>query len=156
MARRPLPGDRLINAVRAAGANNVVICGGINYSNNLTWWGSNKPTDPAKQLGAAIHLYSGGYPNNFANGSASTDAMLAANLPGVPLVVTEFGDTSGSGTGAYTKSLTAWADAHGYSLTAWTWNPWGQSSNDLIQNASSYAPTVGFGQTYHDWAFNHL
>jgi hypothetical protein len=50
--------------------------------------------------------------------------------------------------------MTAWLDLHDYSVTAWTWNPWG-GNNTLIQNAQSYAPTVGFGQAYHDWTANH-
>jgi hypothetical protein len=144
----------VIDAVRATGATNVILCGGNHYSNDLSWWGQSPPVDPVSQLGAAIHLYSGGYPNNFANGSASTDKMIAADVTNYPVVVTEFGDEVGSAPASYTEQITAWLDLHGYSVTAWTWNPWG-GSNTLIQNASSYTPTVGFGQTYHDWAFNH-
>ena len=144
----------LINAIRGTGASNVILCGGNHYSNDLSWWGQSPPVDPVSQLGAAIHLYSGGYPNNFANGSASTDKMIAADVTNYPVVVTEFGDEVGSAPASYTEQITAWLDLHGYSVTAWTWNPWG-GSNTLIQNASSYTPTVGFGQAYHDWAFNH-
>jgi hypothetical protein len=71
-----------------------------------------------------------------------------------PLVVTEFGDEVGSALASYTQQMTAWLDLHGYSVTAWTWNPWG-GNNTLIQDAYSYTPTVGFGQAYHDWAANH-
>jgi hypothetical protein len=146
----------LINAVRSTGATNVILCGGDRYSDDLTWWGQDPPSDPVGQLAAAIHLYAGGYPYNFASGSAAVDTMLAANVANYPVVVTEFGDEVGSSTAAtYTQKMTAWLDEHGYSVTAWTWNPWNQSSNVLIQNASSYTPSVGFGQTYHDWAVNH-
>ena len=82
------------------------------------------------------------------------DKMIVAHVANYPVVVTEFGDEVGSAPASYTEQMTAWLDLHGYSVTAWTWNPWG-GSNTLIQNASSYTPTVGFGQTYHDWAFNH-
>ena len=142
--------------MRSTGATNVILCGGDRYSDDLTWWGQDPPSDPVGQLAAAIHLYAGGYPYNFASGSAAVDTMLAANVANYPVVVTEFGDEVGSSTAAtYTQKMTAWLDEHGYSVTAWTWNPWNQSSNVLIQNASSYTPTVGFGQTYHDWAVNH-
>ena len=148
----------LINAVRSTGATNVILCGGNRYSNDLTWWGQNPPADPAGQLGAVIHLYPNGYPNNFttgAGGSAQFDAMIAANTAKYPLVVTEFGDEVGNPNAAFTKAVTAWLDLHGYSVTAWAWSASPQSSNVLLQNATSYPPTVGFGQTYHDWAVNH-
>jgi len=145
----------LINAVRATGATNVILCGGNRYSDDLTWWGQQAPTDAIGQLAAAIHLYAGGYPYNLATGSGPVDSMLAANVANYPVVVTEFGDEVGSSNASYTQKMTAWLDEHGYSVTAWAWNPWSQSSNVLIQNASAYTPTVGFGQTFHDWAYNH-
>jgi hypothetical protein len=49
----------------------------------------------------------------------------------------------------------AWADTHDYSVMAWAWNPWG-GANTLIQNTTSYTPTVGLGVTYYTWTFNHL
>jgi len=54
----------------------------------------------------------------------------------------------------FATPVLAWADAHGYSVMAWAWNPWG-GTNTLIQNTSTYAPTPGLGQTYHDWTLNH-
>lgn len=145
----------LIDAIRSTGATNVILAGGNHYSNDLSWWGQAPPSDPAGQLGAAIHLYPGGYPNNFSNGSGSTDQMIAQNLANYPVIVTEFGDEVGNSNATFTQQMTSWLDQHGYSVTAWAWNPWGGGSNVLIQNSTNYAPTVGFGQTYHDWAVSH-
>jgi hypothetical protein len=49
----------LVNAVRGVGANNMVLCGGLEYSNNLSSWLANVPTDSAGagKLGCAWHPY---------------------------------------------------------------------------------------------------
>ena len=148
----------LINAIRSTGATNVILCAGNRYSNDLTWWGQNPPSDPAGQLAAVIHLYPHGWPNDFRpgpGGSAQFDSMIAANTANYPLVVTEFGDEVGKPDAPFTRAVIAWLDLHGYSVTAWAWTTWPQSSNVLLQDVAKYTPTVGFGQTYHDWAINH-
>jgi len=60
----------------------------------------------------------------------------------------------GSNPASFAATALSWIDSHGYSVTAWTWNPWG-GANTLIENTSSFTPTPGLGQTYHDWAVNH-
>lgn len=47
----------MLNAVRATGATNVVLVGGMNYANDLTGWLANEPTDPDNNLVASMHLY---------------------------------------------------------------------------------------------------
>jgi aryl-phospho-beta-D-glucosidase BglC (GH1 family) len=47
----------LVNAVRSTGANNVIMLGGIEYSNDLTQWLSYEPTDPDHDLAASWHSY---------------------------------------------------------------------------------------------------
>jgi hypothetical protein len=75
----------------------------------------------------------------------STTNMLAAVSANVPLAITEVGDTDGAGaTGSFVKKILTFADSTGYSYFGWTWNDWGQSSNDLILDSSG-TPTIGFG-----------
>jgi hypothetical protein len=144
----------VINAIRATGAANVIICGGNNYDDDLTWWTQYPPTDPLNKLAAAIHQYPGFYPNNAVTGAAGMNAMMDPIAANHPVIVTELGDEVGSNPAPFATPLLAWADAHGYSVVAWAWNPWG-GTNTLIQNSNTYTPTPGLGQTYHDWTFNH-
>jgi endoglucanase len=143
----------LIDAVRATGARNVILCGGDQYSGDLSWWGQSAPIDPTGQLGAAFHTYSNGHYNPTTR-TESVDAMLAPIVASHPLVITELGDEVGSNPAAFASQVLSWADSHGYSVMAWTWNPWG-GANTLIRDAAHLTPTPGLGQTYHDWTLNH-
>jgi endoglucanase len=136
--------QQLLDAVRATGATNVVLCGGVNYSNVLTGFPSHIPVDPIGQLGAAWHVYSFNIYVDPSPGT-STTTMLAAVSANVPLTITEVGDADGAGaTGSFVKKILTFADSTGYSYFGWTWNDWGQSSNDLILDSSG-TPTIGFG-----------
>jgi endoglucanase len=144
----------VIDAVRAAGASNVILCGGNHYSNDLTWWSQQPPEDPSQQLAVSLHLYPGGYPYNLKTDAAAVDAMLAAIVASHPLVITEMGDEGGSNPAVFANKVLAWADSHGYSVLAWSWNPWG-GANTLIQDNTHFTPTAGLGRAYHDWAIAH-
>jgi endoglucanase len=137
----------LLDAVRATGATNVVLCGGVSYSNVLNGFPAHIPADPLSQLGVAWHVYSFNIYTDPSPGS-STANMVAAAAATVPLTITEVGDTDGAGqTGSFVAKIATYADANGYSYFAWTWNDWGQSSNDLILDTSG-TPTIGFGTYY--------
>jgi endoglucanase len=146
--------QQVINAIRATGATNVIVCGGNNYDDDLSWWTTNPATDPHNQLAAAIHHYPGEYPNNAATNPTGINAMLAPIAAKHPIIMTELGDEVGSNPAPFATPVLAWLDAHGYSVTAWTWNPWG-GANTLIEDASSFTPTPGLGVTYHNWVSNH-
>jgi hypothetical protein len=47
----------LVDSVRGTGATNLILVGGIAYSNDLSQWLTYKPTDPAGNLAAAWHVY---------------------------------------------------------------------------------------------------
>jgi endoglucanase len=134
----------LIGAVRGTGATNVMLIGGVGYSNDLTGWRTHAPVDPLNQLAAAWHVYSdNGYVDVAAGGT--TAVMLAAVAESVPLIITEVGDKNGAGTtGSFAASILRFADAKGYSYLAWTWNHWGQPANNLTLDAAG-TPTLGFG-----------
>jgi len=136
--------QQLLDAVRATGATNVILIGGLSYSNDLTGWLSHAPQDPLHQLAAAWHVYSFNEYTSTVPGSSTVD-MLSAVAATVPLIFTEFGDTDGPGsTGSFAKGIMNFADANGYSYLGWTWNYWGQSQNDLIIDSAG-DPTIGFG-----------
>jgi hypothetical protein len=47
----------LLDAVRATGATNVVLIGGVEFSNNLSQWLAHRPRDPLNQVAASWHPY---------------------------------------------------------------------------------------------------
>src|SRR5207245_8882003 len=47
----------LLNAVRATGATQPIMAGGLAYANDMSQWLAFKPTDPANALVASIHNY---------------------------------------------------------------------------------------------------
>ena len=49
--------QQMVNAVRSTGANNVLMLGGEEYSNDLTDWLQYEPTDPDHNLVASWHSY---------------------------------------------------------------------------------------------------
>jgi hypothetical protein len=136
--------QQMLNAVRATGAGNVVLVGGLAYSNDLSQWTSYAPRDPLAQLAASWHVYSfDSYTSNSA-GSRTAD-MLASVAARVPLVITEVGDADGPGTtGSFVAGIMPFADAAGYSYLGWTWNSWGQAANNLILDSAG-EPTIGYG-----------
>jgi hypothetical protein len=136
--------QQMLNTIRATGATNVIMIGGLSYSNDLTGWPSHPPQDPLNQIAASFHVYSFNSYTSTAPGS-STVNMLSAVAATVPLIIDEVGDNDTAGsTGSFVKSIMEYADANGYSYLAWAWNYWGQSANDLITDNQG-DPTPGFG-----------
>ncbi|HUN92072.1 MAG TPA: cellulase family glycosylhydrolase [Burkholderiaceae bacterium] len=147
--------QQLVDAIRAAGATNVILTSGLAWSGDLSGWLANKPNDPLNQLGAVWHAYPGygaafgtaAYlqPNN-AQGNIWTQVqgILAA---GVPVVITEFGDHNAAGTTSapFASNLLNWADANGVSYLGWTWDVWQNPDFVLISDAAG-DPSPGYGE----------
>ncbi|MEO8564662.1 MAG: cellulase family glycosylhydrolase [bacterium] len=128
--------DELVATVRATGATNVIMLGGVGYSSRLSGWLANKPNDPLKQLAASWHVY------NFSgcNQRSCWDAEAAPVDLQVPLVLGEVGqDDLGS---AFITSLMDWMDARQGSYLAWVWNVWG-TKLDLITSYDGTATSYG-------------
>jgi hypothetical protein len=107
----------LVDAVRATGADQPIMVGGLNYANDLTGWLAHEPTDPLTppQIIASVHVYQGE--------SCSTDACWTSTIAPVasvvPVVTGEFGPSSCSG--SFVQDYLDWSDANGVSDLAWTW-----------------------------------
>jgi len=134
----------LVNAVRATGATNVVMTGGLTWTNDLSQWLAYKPSDPTGNLVASWHTY------NF-NGCVTTscwDTNIGAVAAKVPVQAGEIGQNNCNHD--YIDQIMAWADANGVGYAAWTWNPWGvcnSNGNDLITDWSG-TPTTTYGEAY--------
>jgi hypothetical protein len=139
----------MLTAVRNAGADNLILLGGIEYSNDLSQWLTYKPTDPANNFAASWHVY----PNsNYTNShTLMMDAMGVAGM--VPIVATEIGGvlsgctaTSGTDDGSFITMVMSYLDGLSppQSYVGWSW-----STDDTPVLISNYNGTaVCSGPTY--------
>jgi endoglucanase len=130
--------QQLLDAVRSTGATNVVLVGGLVWSSDLSKWLANKPVDPTGQLAAAFHTYD----FSGCNTQSCWDSTVAKVAKRVPVVMTEFGETDCAG--GYVGPLMDWADAHGVSYLAWTWDVWPCTSGPALITSYDGTPT-GYG-----------
>lgn len=129
----------MINAVRGAGAQNVIMLGGLAYSNDLTGWISHQPTDPAGNLAASVHVYN----FNSCSSSSCWDSQLAPVAAKVPLVAGEIGEnTCGH---SFVDGFMNWLDSHKIGYLGWTWNTWDCSSGPSLISSYDGTPTA-YGQ----------
>ena len=132
----------MVNAVRSTGATNVLMLGGLEWSNDLTGWLSHEPVDPDHNLAASWHSYN----FNACSTQACWNQQIAPVIKKVPLIAGEIGENDCAG--GYINRLTDWMDSEGASYLAWTWNSdfncW--SGPGLITNYNG-KPT-NFGAAY--------
>jgi hypothetical protein len=108
--------QQMINAVRGAGANNVIMLGGEEYANDLTGWLANEPTDPDHNLVASWHSYN----FNTCNSQSCWTSQIAPVIAQVPVIAGEIGENDCAG--GYITPLTTWLDSQNTSYLAWAWN----------------------------------
>ncbi|MBC9719344.1 cellulose binding domain-containing protein [Streptomyces sp. TRM66268-LWL] len=126
----------LVDAVRATGARNVILAGGLAYSNDLGQWLAHKPVDPAGNLAAAWHVYNF---NTCAN-EACWDSTLAPVAAEVPLVAGEIGENTCAH--GFTDRVMNWFDDRALSYLGWTWNTWNCSSGPALISSYDGTPTA--------------
>lgn len=139
----------LVDSVRGTGATNLILAGGIAYSNDLSQWLTYRPVDPAGNLAAAWHVYNF---NTCADESCwnSTLAPVAAQ---VPLVAGEIGENTCAH--GFIDQVMKWFDSHGLSYLGWTWNTWDCSSGPSLISSYDGTPTAfGTGLRDHLRALN--
>ena len=153
----------LLGTIRTAGAQNVVVAGGLDWAYDLSGVPSNALTDQPGGRGVAYatHIYpwKGSAPWVPANGDAKIKP--AGDL--YPVIVGEFGqDASDSGscgncaeagypgysTGAWMTSVITWMNLRGYSGTAWDFQ---RNSGPILLADCSYNPTAWEGVQVQSW-----
>lgn len=140
----------MVNAVRSTGASNVLMLGGLAYSNDLTQWLQYKPTDPDNNLVASWHSYN----FNVCASQSCWDSQIAPVAASVPLVAGEIGENDCAGN--YIGPLMTYLDAHGISYLAWTWNNWDCSSGPaLITDYTGAATPYGAAFKAHLQSLPH-
>jgi hypothetical protein len=108
--------QQLLDAVRATGADNVVMAGGLSWSGDLSQWLANKPSDPKNNLAASFHSY------NMTNCHDQTcwDSQVKPVAQQVPVITGELGENDCAH--GYIDQFMAWADGNGVSYLGWAWN----------------------------------
>ncbi|MFF9089063.1 cellulose binding domain-containing protein [Streptomyces sp. NPDC014991] len=139
----------LVDSIRATGARNVIMAGGLAYSNDLSQWTAYQPSDPAGNLAAAYH----GYNFNTCSTESCWNSTLAPVAARVPLVAGEIGENTCSH--GFVDQVMKWFDAHDLSYLGWTWNTWDCSSGPSLISAYDGTPTAyGAGLRDHLRALN--
>ena len=135
--------QQMVNAVRSAGANNVLMLGGEEYSNDLTGWLQYEPTDPDHNLVASWHSYN----FNTCSSQSCWTSQIAPVIAAVPVVAGEIGENDCAGT--YVTPLTTWLESENTSFLAWTWDDWsgGCSSGPTLITDYTGTPT-NYGAAY--------
>jgi len=141
----------LVDAVRATGATNVILVGGIQWANTL-WssaahnWLTYKPTDPLGNLAASVHIY----PGMWCTTVACYETNIAPVAAQVPVVAGGFGIGGCDAAAAqWLNELTNWFDSHQVGYLASVWNAPGACTD--VQLIADWGGTPSqYGQIYRD------
>lgn len=157
----------LLGAVRAAGANNVVVVGGLDYAYDLSGVTTNNCGGPCSLVDQAggngivyashIYPYKGSNPWKPSDG----DAKITPATAFFPVIISEFGENlSNTGVtpnpdtnGTWDQTLLNWINgsnltSYEYAATAWDFHT--SSSPDLLVNWQ-YTPTTYHGVPVYNW-----
>jgi endoglucanase len=127
--------QRLVDAVRATGARQPLMLGGLAWSNDLSGWLRWRPRDPLHQLVASFHVYN----FNTCDTAACWDRTVAPVAKVVPVVTGELGENDCAST--FIDTYMPWADAHGISYLGWTWDTWDCRNGPALISAYDGTPT---------------
>jgi len=113
--------DGLVAAVRATGARNVILAGGLGWAADNSQWLQHEPHDPLHQLAATFHVYQD---HSLCTAESCWQQTLLPVAARVPLIADEFGEMQCGAPEsiAWLNQWMSYATAHGFSMLAWSWN----------------------------------
>lgn len=151
--------QKLLTTIRAAGANNIVVAGGLNYAFDLRGIFGDEPssstvyklTDTASGYGVAYaaHIYS-----NKGN-SANWDSQVTAATSVAPVIIDEFGASSTDGV-AFEDSVISWlvgGNDKSYVFNAASWNFAPDNTPADLSSWSGYATNTYNGAPVSTWLY---
>ena len=136
--------QRLVDVVRATGATQPIMLGGLDWANDLREWLRYQPRDPANALIASFHVYD----ENRCNQPACWSSVLEPIRQKVPVVAGEVGEHDCGH--AFLDSFIGFADAHGISYLAWVWDTWGCGGNGIALISSYDGTPTKYGAGLRD------
>ena len=144
----------LVSTIRDAGATQLILLGGLQYSNALTRWREYRPLDPLDNLAAAWHVYN----FNACADAACYEAAPLALASDFPLVASEIGQDDCEGD--FISPLMSFLDQHGAGYLAWSWNVQGvclAKTNEtagnpwpLIDHFETATPNSAYAEAFRD------
>ena len=143
--------QELVDAVRGAGAENLLVVAGVRYGNVLTHWREYRPVDPKQNLAVAWHVYN----VNACRDAPCWNATVAPVMQEYPLIATEMGEFDCQDWFIQQTMAFLETNGGGYSANAWNAGPgWPCGSSDATAGPSlitdfSGTPTP-YGQGYRD------
>ena len=132
----------LIDAIRAAGAAQPILVNGLDWANDDLGMAGQRAHRPDGQLIAGAH----DYPGESCDTTSCWDSQQAPISASYPFLVGEIG-TAPALRSSFLPTFLPYADSHGWSYLAWTWNPWGYTDDVLITDWSG-TPNAGEGTSY--------
>jgi hypothetical protein len=127
--------QQLYDTIRATGAENVVIVGGLDWAFDLSGVPDNRID--GHNVVYATHIYDSSQMQ-----PGRWDSHWGFLTASDPVIVTEFGDT-GSCSAEFASEVMRYADRHSASWTAWAWYPGGCAFPSLIDDWSGTPSAVG-------------
>ncbi len=130
----------LLNSVRATGATNPVMVGGLGYAHDLSQWTSYKPTDTLNppQVIASWH--------NYNDGIACADLSCWTNWNAAPIVGGEIGELDCGH--SYIDGVVSTLNSHSEGYAAWSWGPYSCASNPALTTDWNGTATQTYGSGY--------
>jgi hypothetical protein len=132
----------LVNAVRGTGARNVLLLGGLAWSNDLTQWLAYEPSDPAHNLAASWHSYN----FNACSDPSCWASQVAPVIARVPMIAGEIGENDCAD--GYLNPLMSWLDSESAGYLAWAWNADFNCSSGPALITSYTGQATGYGAGY--------
>ncbi|HXD63584.1 MAG TPA: cellulase family glycosylhydrolase [Solirubrobacteraceae bacterium] len=150
----------LVDTIRATGAAQPIMVGGLDYANDLTQWADHAPNDPLNQEAASFHNYMG----KACDTAACWNSQIAPIAANVPVVTGEFDEDNYTEPKCATQTPSTfdsdymtWADQHGVGYLAWGWWVLSQDEKDsagcsafYLLNSYDGTPAAPNGTALHD------
>jgi hypothetical protein len=139
----------LVNTIRATGATNPILLGGLNYSSDLSQLLQFLPSDPQNQLIASFHNYKVVSPKGVTFvecGPICWDRVIATVAQKLPVITDELGENDCQST--YVSQYMAWADSHNISYLPWQWSTAPCSAYGLLSDWNG-TPSA-YGQVFYN------
>ena len=129
--------QQLYDTVRAAGANNLVVLGGLDWAYDLSGVPAHRVA--GYNITYATHPYGG---SGSERRSKFWDIYWGSLTATDPVIVTEFGDTT-TCADDYARELLDYADAHAAGWTSWAWVPRGCAFPSLLADWNASPSALG-------------
>jgi Cellulase (glycosyl hydrolase family 5)/FG-GAP-like repeat len=155
----------LVNVVRATGATQPIMLGGLSNASDLSQWLAYVPSDPIQppQLVASVQSYCGSYNDTtvaecqaaLSSNQSSQWPTISAVAKSVPVVTSELGEFDCATT--YVTPYMTFADSVGLSYLGWAWDTYGCDAFPALVSDYTGTPTnYGIALKSHLAALNRI